>query len=462
MTVPVPAVDTDLPQGLKSHPDTTNPYPHLGFNPVPGSTELVRALHQRLSSCAKEMERAHAKVTKLMAGSYWEGDAAVAFREQLENGPLPLNLQNGAHSVRKAAKQLDLWTGELEDYQRRAKKLDAEARDARDALERAQGHAATAKNAPALKKGKSGKDKAYDDANTALAKADAAVINAQGDLDGVLNRARTLATDHETTARDRARNIGDATHKLAPHEPSAWDKFGDWLGDNLPDILSACAAVLGVIALIGLTAIAPWVLFLAAGLLSGVAFTMRVSDADVRASIEAGPSDPDFWSNTLGVTGDALGMLPGLGAALKGGFKGVQLVGESGELLSLAGGADEVLTLGQKIARVGTNTVTSAKTVGVEIKSQAQAAEGALSFLSHPRVLGGRLAPAVEKVDKPATFLGAGTAVFGVAASSVKSLDNDTANKIINVLDSTRTVAVDLPATAGALHFLIAGARGAS
>jgi hypothetical protein len=457
--VTVPPVDTAQLQGLKSHPYTANPYPHLNFNPVPGSTELVHALHQRLSSCAKEMERAHAKVTKLMAGSYWEGDAATAFREQLENGPLPLNLQNGAHSVRKAAKQLDLWTGELEDYQRRAKKLDGEAKDARDALERAQGHAATAKNAPALKKNKSGKDKAYDDANTALAKANAAVLNAQGDLDAVLKRAQTLATEHEHTARDRARNISDATHKLAPHEPSAWDKFGDWLGDNLPDILSACAAVLGVIALIGLTAIAPWVLFLAAGLLSGVAFTMRVSDPDVLASLEAGPSDPDFWGNALGVTGDALGMLPGLGAVAKGVMKAPELMVASSRAVGEVG---EAATLGQKIARFGTTTLTSTKAVGTEIKSQAEAAEGAVSFLSHPRVFGGRLAPAIEKVDKPATLLGAGTAVFGVAASGAKSLDNDTANKVISVLDGTRTLAVDLPATAGALHFLIAGARGAS
>ncbi|MET7940522.1 WXG100 family type VII secretion target [Streptomyces sp. NPDC005302] len=98
----------DLPQGLKSSPyDPTIPnpnYPHLGFNPVPGSPDTVRALSKKLGNCAKVLEETHGLVTKLMEGSYWKGDAAVAFREQLDGGPLPLNLKNAAHSVRKAAR----------------------------------------------------------------------------------------------------------------------------------------------------------------------------------------------------------------------------------------------------------------------------------------------------------------------------------------------------------------------
>jgi len=57
--VTVPTVDADRPQGLKSDPGVTNPYTHLGFNPAPGATELVRALHHKLTSCVKEMEKAH-------------------------------------------------------------------------------------------------------------------------------------------------------------------------------------------------------------------------------------------------------------------------------------------------------------------------------------------------------------------------------------------------------------------
>ncbi|MDH6220214.1 hypothetical protein [Streptomyces pseudovenezuelae] len=434
-----PTVDADRPQGLKSGSGLTNPYAHIGFNPTPGSTDLVREIHKKLTGCAKEMEKAHSKVTKLMDGSYWEGDAAVAFREKLQGGPLPINLKNGAHSVGKAAKQLDLWVTELEDFQRRAKKLDGEAHHAREALKRAQDHADDGKRA---------------------------VTTAQEDLDDVLRHARSLALEHETTARKRARLIGDATHKLASHEPSGWDKFTNWLDDNLPDILSACAAVLGVIALLGLTVIAPWVLLLAAGILSGVAFGIRVTDPEVleslRDGITKGELDVEFWGNVLGVAGDFLGALPGLGAVAKGSYLGLRGLGESGELLSLTGEADEVLTLGQKLARVGTNTVTSFKTVGTSVREEATAAGGAASMLAHSRVFGGRLAPIVEKVDKPATYLGAGTATYGIVSSSVDSLDNDGTKVASRLLDGPRTLGVDFPAALGAVHFLLRGAGEAS
>ncbi|MGW5650990.1 hypothetical protein [Streptomyces humi] len=420
--------------------------PHLGFDPAPGSTDLVRDMRRKLSDCAKEMERAHSKVTRLMDGSYWEGDAAVAFREQLAGGPLPLNLKNGAHSVHKAARQLELWGTELAEFQRRARKLDGEAKDAREALRRAQRHADDAGGTPP------GGNRAH-----------RGVTAAQGDLDDVLERARALAGEHADTARRRARYIGDATHKLAPHEPGAWDRFTDWLGDNLPDILSACAAVLGVIALLGLTAVAPWMLFLAAGLLSAMALGLRVNDPEVLASLTdgftKGELDIDFWANLLGTAGDFLGMLPGLGAVTKGVMKAPELLSAT---VGAVGDAEEVLTLGQRIARAGTTAGTSIKTVGVSVRTEAAAAEGAVSVLSHPRVFGGRLAPIIEKVDKPATVLGAGTAVYGVASSAVDALDNDAAKTVTSLLDGPRTLGVDVPATAGALHFLLRGAGEAS
>ncbi|MFF4348953.1 hypothetical protein [Streptomyces sp. NPDC001530] len=432
----------DLPQGLKSSPSIPNPdYPHLGFNPVPGSTDTVRDLHKKLANCAKTLEEAYDLVTKLLDGSYWKGDAAIAFREQLDGGPLPLNLKNAAHSIRKAARQLDRWEGELDDFQHRAKKLEGDAKDAKAALDTAKGRASKAENDPDLDK----KGARQDDAQKALTHANTAVDEAQAELDKIIGKAKKLAEEHEQKAQYRANKIRDATTKLAPHEPGAWDKFTDWLGDNLPDILSACAAVLGVIALLGLTAIAPWALFLAAGLLSATAFGLRISDPEVRASLADGFSkgelDLDFWSNALGVAGDLLGMVPALGVALKGAFKAPQLMRASGE----------VLTLPQKIAAVGTS-----------IKTEATAAGGAVSILAHPKVFGGRLAPIVERIDAPATLLGAGTALYGVAGTLAESLDNDAAKAITSGLDGPRTLGVDLPAAVGAIHFLMFGARAAS
>ncbi|MFD8171883.1 putative T7SS-secreted protein [Streptomyces sp. NPDC059709] len=137
---PQSRADLGKPQGLKSAPPVPNPdYPHLGFNPVPGDTETVRGLEKKLSGCATVLQEAYDLVTKLLDGSYWKGDAAVAFREQLDGGPLPLNLKNAAHSVRKAARQLDRWEGELDDFQRRARKLEGDAKDAQAVVDRAQG-----------------------------------------------------------------------------------------------------------------------------------------------------------------------------------------------------------------------------------------------------------------------------------------------------------------------------------
>ncbi|WP_159038211.1 hypothetical protein [Streptomyces sp. WM6386] len=81
------ARNAKLPQGLKSSPSIPNPnYPHLGFNPTPGTTDTVRNLHKKLSTCAKTLEDTHELVTKLMEGSYWKGDAAVAFRNNSRTG----------------------------------------------------------------------------------------------------------------------------------------------------------------------------------------------------------------------------------------------------------------------------------------------------------------------------------------------------------------------------------------
>jgi len=453
---PQSRADLSKPQGLKSAPRIANPeYPHLGFNPVPGSADTVRDLYKKLANCAKVLEETHGLVIKLLDGSYWKGDAAVAFRGQLEDGPLPLNLKNAAHSIRKAARQLDRWEGELDDFQRRAKSLETDAKDAQAVLDAAKGRQTKAKNEPDLDK--KGADQSA--AHKSLIHANTAVEEAQAELEKIIGRAKKLAEEHEEKARHRADKIRDATRKLAPHEPGAFDNVMDWLGDNLPDILSACAAVLGVIALLGLTAIAPWALFLAAGLLSGAAFGLRISDPEVRASLAdgfQGELDADFWSNALGVAGDFLGMLPALGAVAKGAMKAPELFTAASRA---TGEANEVLTLGQKIAKAGKTIGTS---LGTSIKTQAASAEGAASILAHEKVFGGRLAPIVEAVDKPATILGAGTAMYGVAGSVWESLDNDTASAITSGLDGPRTAGVDLPATLGALHFFVVGARAAS
>ncbi|CAM5381140.1 hypothetical protein SVIOM342S_09469 [Streptomyces violaceorubidus] len=160
---------------------------------------------------------------------------------------MPLNLRRRrAHSVRKAARQLDRWEGELDDFQRRARKLEDDAKEARAALDRAQGRADSAGQDPGLKK--EGAD--GDAAHKALTRANGDLDDALAELKKVIGKAKRLAEEHEEKAGYRARKIRDATKKLVPHEPGWFDEALDWLGDNLPDILSFVAGLIGVVALL--------------------------------------------------------------------------------------------------------------------------------------------------------------------------------------------------------------------
>ncbi|GAA1929883.1 hypothetical protein GCM10009837_64510 [Streptomyces durmitorensis] len=392
--------DLTKPQGLKSAPHIPNPaYPALGFNPVPGSPDTVRSLHKKLASCAKVLDDTHGQVTKLMAGSYWEGDAAVAFREQIDGGPLPLNLKNAAHSLTKAAKQLWRWHDELDEFQRRARLLNEDAKDARAAVEAAQGRVSEVPDGA-------------DDRKAALKRANDKADEARAELDRILGKARRLASEHEEKAGHRARKIRDATRKLAPKEPGLFEEIGEWLTENLPDILSFVAGVVGLVALFVVTGgVAAAVLLLVAGALSAGAVALRVSDPAVRQSLWDGVTksemDSDFWSNAVGVTSDVVGMAPGLSAVVKGG---------AGAVRSLSGGA-EVVTLGQRLTTVGTKTVDEAR---------------AISRLGNPFLeFTVRGAADAEKagsvVEVTSGSLGVATAGYGLAAGAAEALESDTA-----------------------------------
>ncbi|MFF4305793.1 DivIVA domain-containing protein [Streptomyces sp. NPDC001601] len=422
--------DYDKPQGLKSHSGVSSAdYPHLGFNPAPGSTDTVRDLYVKLTNCAKVLEESHGLVTKLMDGSYWKGDAAVAFREELDGGPLPLNLKNAAHSIRKAARQLDRWEGELEEFQRRAKKLESDARDARDTLDAAKGRASTAQNAPDLKK----KGSEHDTAQKALTRANTAVTEAQSDLDAIIARARKLAEEHEQKARYRAGKITDATQKLAPSEPGLFDEALDWVTDNLPDILSWTAAVLGIIALFVVTGgTAAAVLLLAAAALSAAAVATRLTmQPEVWASLKdgftKGELDADFWSNMIGLTADSLGALPGIGAVMKGVPVALRGVGAAGE----------ALTLGERLVAAGGKMMEAGK------------AFSALEnpFLEWAVVKAPRLEPTLKAAETAAPWAGFTTATYGLSASLFDSLDNDTAGNVATSVDGAFLGPIDAAET---------------
>ncbi|MFG2311750.1 hypothetical protein ACGFS9_24255 [Streptomyces sp. NPDC048566] len=412
--------DRSLPQGLKSAPHIPpSDFPHLGFHPVPGSTDTVHGLGKKLTGCAKVLEETHDLVTRLMDGSYWEGDAAVAFREQLDGGPLPLNLKNAAHSIRKAAGQLGRWESELDDFQRRARKLEEDAKEAQAALDRARGRATEAGDSPHLH----GKGADHTEARKALTKANQAVDDAEDALEAIRAKARHLAAEHEDQARRRAAKIRDATRKLAPHEPGWFDSALDWLVDNLPDILSTVGAVIGLVALFVLSGgTLAAVLLLASAALSGTSLALRVfGDPSLRASLwdgfTKGEFDSDFWINSVTVAGDALGVLPGLGAVSRGAAAAARATGETGEAINLMARA----------ARVGGETIDHAKIIA-----------GLDNALLGATIRGARAAQITRAVEVTSASVGVGTAGFGLVMTGVDTKQNGIKDGSVAGIDGAR------------------------
>lgn len=406
------------PQGLQpgTVPDT---YPHLGFNPAPGSTDTVHALRAKLIRCADVLEETRDMITKLMDGSYWKGDAATAFRDQLEDGPLPLNLKNAAHSIRKAAKQLDRWETDLGEFQDRANRLNDKARTAREILGEAESNANAAKRDTGSSAGGGGKSDDEDEAKATMRRLNAAVAQAQADLERILSSAKNLAWEHENKAGDRAARIRDATDKLAPQEPGFFAKAAAWVRENLPDILSIAA---GVVALAALTIVtggtATAVLLLAASALSAGALGFRLADSEVWSSLvdgfTKGQFDADFFSNLVSVSADFLGVIPGL-SAVKGGVITARVAFQAGT---------DALPLGQKLGTLGGSIMTEAR---------------AIAALDNPmltRIVHGTGMPAsagrvIEITSTSAGALSGGVSLLG---TKVDALDNEGVNNSATVL----------------------------
>ncbi|MFI1416974.1 hypothetical protein ACH4VX_03120 [Streptomyces sp. NPDC020731] len=404
---PQSRADLGLPQGLKSAPRIPNPeYPHLGFNPVPGDTEAVRRLHKKLSGCAEVLRDAHGLVTKLLDGSYWKGDAAVAFREQLDGGPLPLNLKNAAHSLRKAAGQLSRWESELDEFQRRAKRLEGEAEEARAAVGRAERRA----------------DKAGEERGNTV------VEEAQAELDKVIRKAKQLAEEHERQAKHRASRIRDATKKLAPHEPGWFDEALDWLTDNLPDVLSFLAGVAGVVAILfagplGLPMVAA--LMLVASGLSVTALGLRlIANPETLESLKdgftKGELDADFWSNLVSVGADAAGVIPGLGAVAAGAKGAMNSIRASGETLTLA----------QKAALLGAKSMDNMQSIA---RLDNPLVARAVRSLSSPDA-------AAKAVAATSGLAGVGTAGFGIYNKIVDAEGDGVKDGTVAGVDGVRLI----------------------
>ncbi|CAL9403696.1 hypothetical protein SUDANB6_01509 [Streptomyces sp. enrichment culture] len=418
---------------------TANPYPHLGFNPAPGSVSAVSDLTAKLRRSAQTIADAHRMIENLRSGSSWEGDAAVAFREQLD-GALPTNLKNAHTSITRAAAALADWQKALDGYQDRARTLDGQAKEAKGRIEAAEGREKAASGNPDLKlAGRTFTDDAalkdaqarLDKATEELNKAREAVNDARTAYDDVIKRARELEEDHSTDARGKARVLRDSTEKLAPEEPNWFEKSMDWVDENLTDVLGAVAAIAGLAALFFAVPVGPALLLVAAAA-SAATMISRLSDPKVWASLKdgftKGEFDADFWNNSVGLAGDALGVVPGVGAVARGINGAARSASASGEVLSL----------GQKLSSAGSKTWLAAERL----------ASGGPSPLSSWLVKGtSNPAHYGHLLDKGVASAGVLTGTYGVAKNAWEEIKNPTAESVGTGMDAGRALTFD-----GAAH----------
>ncbi|WP_069764429.1 WXG100 family type VII secretion target [Streptomyces sp. LUP47B] len=341
-----------------------NPYPSLGWNPVPGIPEQVTSLYRKVKSAADTLNNCHRQIEYLLgASSSWQGDAASAFRDTLD-GDLKTAMMNAGNSLGKAAAALGTWEGDLTSHRDLAKKYDDAARENKGDVDKARTRYDQAKGNPDLKlAGKEYPSQAEADAaterlRTAERELNAATThlnNANAAYNDVIAKAKELEGTHTDAAEAVARSLDEADDKLAPKEPGwfseALSAIGEGLkavGEFLVEHAGTIGAIAGLLALLP-TPLAPVFAGIAVAA-SAVSMAKNLASEDFRDSLagDYGLKEGVFaWAS---LAGDSLGMVPGVGALAKAGS-------EAGLAAAVAREGGEALSVGSKLGAFGKEIV---------------------------------------------------------------------------------------------------------
>lgn len=325
---------------------TDNPYPNLGYNPVPGVPDDVAGLGNRVRTAADAVRETNDLLARLRNSNdeVWRGEAGDAFRSHFD-ATLAEDLGYAQSSLERAVTVLGEWHTALVGFRDQAKALDQEAAVAAGEVNKAVTEVQRANADPDLKLANQQFDdqaalqaaqSRLDAATARVNAAKTALDNWLGVQDSIAARVRDLATEHENVAKRIASELDAAAKDFAPGEPdkSIWDRIkdaigaiGEWIDEHREGIhtaLSTTAAIAGLLALVTpppVSAIALGV-SLAAG---AGALALDFTDPQMRADLMSG--DMKAW---LTVGGDALSVIPGgsaLGKAAWVGLKGVDDLG---------------------------------------------------------------------------------------------------------------------------------------
>ncbi|MBS2966960.1 hypothetical protein KGA66_28260 [Actinocrinis puniceicyclus] len=330
----------------------TAAYPHLGFNPVPGIPGDVAAMSSRLEQAVGSMQQSGELLDEMRNANtgVWQGDAGDAFREHF-NTKLATELTNAHTSLSNAVGVLTNWHEDLVGFKDVARKLDQEAADAKQAVQRAQQQLQQAQNNPDLQligqffntqQDLQAAQRRIDAAESELKDAGNAAQQAHEDLDATMKRAHELASQHEAAAKKYAQELEHATQGLAPHKPgffsSLWSDFtkglsmvGGWVANHLNAIHSALSTISAVAGLIALCTPPPIdVVAGAVAIGAGVgALGCDFANPKVRDALGGlltGHFTMQNLKNASAVGIDALSVIPGVGALGKAGIGGKGVV----------------------------------------------------------------------------------------------------------------------------------------
>ncbi|WP_148302117.1 hypothetical protein [Tomitella biformata] len=323
-----------------------NPYPNLGFNPVEGLPADVEATSASIASAATVVGEANALLGRLgdAHDEAWRGEAGDAFRAHLDQ-TLSTDLRMASNSLDEALTLFRGWHEALVAMTEDARRLDAEAGVAREALARAEAELTRAQANPDLAlagmlfdpgEELQAAQRRLDAAKGAVRQVQTAVDECSATLESVLRQARELQVVCEAKAARVAEELTGIASRYAPSEPDqgildrlgdAVDAIKDWYAENKDEIyqvLSTVSAASGVLALITPPPID--VLALGISVVTGAGvLAMDLSDPEVQASLgklmQGDLTGGLQAAKTLGV--DALGVLPGVGLA-----KGLRMADE--------------------------------------------------------------------------------------------------------------------------------------
>ncbi|MFI6045190.1 hypothetical protein ACIA8C_26405 [Nocardia sp. NPDC051321] len=350
-----------------------NPYPNLGFNPVPGAPTDVAGLRGQINTSADAVRETNDLLTRLRNSNdnVWKGDAGDAFRANFD-ATLAQDLGYAQKSLERAVSVLDQWHTDLVGYQDTAKGLDAEAADAKGQHTQAVSALQSAKANPDLAlanvmftdQGELQAAQSRLDAATAQVRsASTAVNNWQGKIDSILQRARDLETQHDSTARRAATELDAAAKDFAPSPPdkSIWDRIanavsgvGKWIDEHREGVHQALSIIAAVGSLVALVTPPPVDIigFAFAATATAGLLALDLSDPTIRDGLKNG--ELDAWK-TVGL--DSLGLAPVGGAGIAAGKVGWGILRGSE---AVADGAHAAQSLGA-LERIG-GTVYNAVT----------------------------------------------------------------------------------------------------